>query len=155
MWCHAFSILSHTCSQLLLQNSWHRSSWSHSVSASNAYCISQLWSNLCSSLTDGPNSISGTDEGSRVFCTAEAQQDPLKMLAWWIQQASLQQCRNIHYIYKSMWTPFQMSGLRYFSHTGGWQVYKIEHKAMQSPKTNIGSRMALPNSSVTFNVAPS
>jgi hypothetical protein len=24
---------------------------------------------------------------------------------------------NIHYIYKSMWTPFQVSGFGYFSHT--------------------------------------
>ena len=32
---------------------------------------------------------------------------------------------------------------------------KIEHTAMQSPLTNIGSRMALQKSSVTFNVASS
>ena len=43
----------------------------------------------------------------------------------------------------------------YFSHTRCWQVYKIEHTAMQSPETNIGSRMSLLKSSVTFNVAQS
>ena len=35
------------------------------------------------------------------------------------------------------------------------KVYKIKHTAMQSPKTNIGSRIALLKSSVTCNVAPS
>ena len=39
---------------------------------------------------------------------------------------------DIHYIYKSMWTPFQMRGFSYFSHTRCWQAYKIEHTAMQS-----------------------
>jgi hypothetical protein len=43
----------------------------------------------------------------------------------------------------------------YFSHACCCQVYKIEHKAMQSPKTNFGSRTALLKSSVTLNVAPS
>ena len=41
------------------------------------------------------------------------------------------------YTNKSMWTPLQMSGFGYFSHTRCWQVYKIEHTW-----TNIGSRMA-------------
>jgi hypothetical protein len=39
---------------------------------------------------------------------------------------------NIHYMYKSMWTPFQISGFVYFSHSRCWQVYKIKHTAMQS-----------------------
>ena len=34
-----------------------------------------------------------------------------------------------------------MSGFSYFSHTHCGQVYKIKHTAMQSPSTNIGSRM--------------
>ena len=36
----------------------------------------------------------------------------------------------------------QISGLGYFSNTGCWQVYKIKHTAIQSPWTNISSRMA-------------
>ena len=36
-----------------------------------------------------------------------------------------------------MWTPLKMSGFGYFS-----QTHYLEHPAMQSPWTNIGSRMA-------------
>ena len=35
--------------------------------------------------------------------------------------------------HKGMWTPLQISGFSYFSHTCCGQVYKIEHTAMQSP----------------------
>ena len=52
-----------------------------------------------------------------------------------------------HYIHKSIWTHLQMS--RFVADN----VYKIEHIGMQSPQTNIGSRMALLKSAVTFNVA--
>ena len=41
-----------------------------------------------------------------------------------------------------MWTHLQMNGFGYFCHTRCWQVYTIEQTAMQSPETNIGTRMA-------------
>ena len=42
---------------------------------------------------------------------------------------------------KNMRTPLAISGFGYFSQTHWWQMYKIEHTAMQSPWTNIGSRI--------------
>ena len=49
--------------------------------------------------------------------------------------------KGIHYMDKGRWTALQISGFVSFSHNCCWQVYKIEHTAMQSLLTNIGSRM--------------
>jgi hypothetical protein len=39
---------------------------------------------------------------------------------------------HVHYINKSMWKYLYICGFDYFSHTICWQVYKVEHTAVQS-----------------------
>ena len=44
----------------------------------------------------------------------------------WVQQSSWSvELSLIHYMYKSMWTPLQISGFGYFRHTRCWQLYQI------------------------------